>query len=153
MPLISAPNQPQTARPAQVPHLQYAALCYRLRGGKLEILMITSRGGRRWTLPKGWPMRGRTPAETAAREAWEEAGVRGTPHRNCVGGYTYTKHTDPHLHLAMVFPVEVARLEKRFPERGERKRRWMSRTKAATLVAEAELAQILLRFDPNALGR
>ncbi|EPX81998.1 NUDIX hydrolase [Salipiger mucosus] len=139
--------------PDQVPHLQYAALCYRRRGGKLQILMITSRGGRRWTLPKGWPMRGRTPAETAAREAWEEAGVRGTPARNSVGGYTYRKRSTRQTHLAMVFPIEVSKLDKRFPERRIRKRRWVSRRRAAEMVAQPDLAQLLLRFDPDNLGR
>ncbi len=132
---------------ARVPHLQYAALCYRIRGGKLQILMVRSRGGKRWTLPKGWPMRGRTPAQTAAREAWEEAGARGRIRRNCVGGYTYYKRGNPQLHLALVFPMEVTRTEKRYPERADRKRRWVGRRKAAKMVGEIELAQLLLRFE------
>lgn len=147
------PNTPLTAQHPQVPHLQYAAICYRLRHGKIQILLITSRGGRRWTIPKGWPMRGRTPPQTAAREAWEEAGVEGLAGTTCLGGYTYTKIGKPQPHLAMVFPVEVTRLHKNFPERGERKRRWVGRRRAATLLSEPELCQLVLRFDPTALGR
>lgn len=145
----SQPLQPQPALPrTDVPHLQYAALCYRIRDGKLQILLVRSRGGRRWTLPKGWPMRGRTPAEAAAREAWEEAGARGRIQRNCVGGYHYRKRGRPQRHLALVFPMEVTRTEKRYPERTERKRRWVGRKRAARMVQEGELAELLLRFEP-----
>ena len=43
----------------------------------LRILLITSRDTGRWVIPKGWPMRHRSEAEAAAREAYEEAGLRG----------------------------------------------------------------------------
>ena len=32
---------------------QFAALCYRLRNDKPQILLITSRGSGRWIVPKG----------------------------------------------------------------------------------------------------
>ena len=43
----------------------------------MRILLITSRGTRRWVIPKGWPMRGLKPQEAAAVEAAEEAGIVG----------------------------------------------------------------------------
>ena len=52
---------------------QFAALCYRLRRGKVQILLVTSRGSKRWIVPKGWPMEAKTPAASALQEAWEEA--------------------------------------------------------------------------------
>ena len=52
---------------------QFAALCYRIKRGKVQILLVTSRGSRRWIVPKGWPIEGKTPAASALREAWEEA--------------------------------------------------------------------------------
>ena len=45
--------------------------------GEIEVLVISTRGSGRWTVPKGWPMNGRSDAEAAAQEAFEEAGVRG----------------------------------------------------------------------------
>jgi len=56
---------------------QVAALVYRYEAEERQVLVITSRGTGRWVIPKGWPQVGRTLAETAAREAYEEAGVRG----------------------------------------------------------------------------
>ena len=56
---------------------------------------MTSRGTGRWVIPKGWPMRKRTPAGTAEREAYEEAGVKGwsVSHRP-IGSYRYFKQDE-----------------------------------------------------------
>jgi len=40
-------------------------------------MLITSRDTRRWVIPKGWPKKGTSPRHSAAREAFEEAGVVG----------------------------------------------------------------------------
>jgi len=56
---------------------QFAALPFRVKEDKVQVLLITSRGTGRWIVPKGWPMEGKTPAESALQEAWEEAGVQG----------------------------------------------------------------------------
>ena len=58
--------------------LQFAALPWRLsERGTREVLLLTSRETHRWVVPKGWPMRGRKPAEVASQEAYEEAGLIG----------------------------------------------------------------------------
>jgi len=56
---------------------QVAAVCYRVRGDEIELLLIRTRGSRRWTFPKGGAERGLTHAQAAALEAFEEAGVHG----------------------------------------------------------------------------
>lgn len=55
---------------------QVAAVCYRVRGNGIEFLLVQTRGGR-WIFPKGGVERGLTYAQSAAREAFEEAGVHG----------------------------------------------------------------------------
>jgi len=133
---------------------QFAALCYRVRDKKIQVLLITSRGTGRWILPKGWPMDGITPAKSAAQEAWEEAGVQGKAVNVCLGLYSYRKVMDDIDDLpcvAMVYPVRVKKLSKDYPEAGQRKRKWVSRKKAAAMVAEPELARILRDFDPKML--
>src|SRR5437867_8741378 len=57
--------------------VQYAALPYRLSGRSREVMLVTSRETRRWIIPKGWPKKGKSPHHSAAREAFEEAGVVG----------------------------------------------------------------------------
>jgi len=135
---------------------QFAALCYRMTNDKPEILLVTSRGSGRWILPKGWPIPGKTPGECALTEAWEEAGVRGKAHEQCLGIFSYNKTTDPKNSLpclGLVFPVKVKALTNDYPEADQRKRKWMRPKKAAARVNEPELAAILRHFDPKALIR
>jgi len=130
---------------------QFGALCYRLRKGKVQILLITSRTRKRWILPKGWPIDSATPAETALREAWEEAGVEGKVTGNCIGIYTYTKllEGDDLPCVVAMFPVKVKKLHKRYPEAEQRQRKWCSRKMAAALVDNPELAQMISAFNPG----
>lgn len=131
---------------------QFSALCYRVRRNKVQILLVTSRGTRRWIVPKGWPMEGKTPAESAQKEAWEEAGVTGKPDGTCLGVYSYAKDVgsmDDLPCLAMLYPIAVTSLARKYPEQGQRRRRWMSRKRAAKMVSERELARLILDFDPR----
>ncbi|HHB80995.1 MAG TPA: NUDIX domain-containing protein, partial [Aliiroseovarius sp.] len=88
---------------------QFGALPYRIHGGKVEFLLITSRGAGRWIIPKGWPMDGETPAGAAATEAMEEAGALGKLAEQVIGFYTYTKtHKGDNLPCVVaVFPMRV----------------------------------------------
>ncbi|MGJ8546929.1 MAG: NUDIX hydrolase [Sulfitobacter sp.] len=128
---------------------QFAALCYRIRKEKLQILVVTARRTKRWIIPKGWPMEGKTPAASALQEAWEEAGVTGKPRGDCIGVYSYAKRQgapDELPCLAMVYPVKVKSVAKRFPEYKQRRRQWVSPKKAARLISEPELQKLILEF-------
>ncbi|MEI2687133.1 MAG: NUDIX hydrolase [Cypionkella sp.] len=135
---------------------QFGAICYRMHRGKVEILLITSRDTGRWVVPKGWPIVGLGAAETAAREAWEEAGVEGSIQAMALGHFTYAKAIagKPSVHCAVdVFALRVEALKDRFPERKERRRKWFAAAKAARKVAEPELRKLILEFakQPPAL--
>ncbi|WP_415405231.1 NUDIX hydrolase [Tateyamaria sp. SN3-11] len=133
---------------------QFAALCYRIKNDKVQVLLVTSRRSGRWIVPKGWPQDGKTPAQSAAIEAWEEAGVLGRPDPRPLGMFSYSKliEDDDDLScVAMVYAVKVKTLASEFPEVGQRKRKWVSRKKAAAMVDEPELARILRDFDPRYL--
>ena len=132
---------------------QFGALCWRVKKGETQILMVTSRNTKRWIIPKGWPSHGQTAAESAATEAWEEAGVKGKVGTQCLGVYTYAKAM-PKTRLPVmvaVFPVKVRKRSKDFPERKQRRTKWMSPKKASSVVAEPELRGILRHFDPRRL--
>lgn len=134
---------------------QFGAICYRIESGKTRILLITTRGTGRWIVPKGWPMPGETPAGAAAVEAYEEAGVAGRVHPVCLGIFSYTKFVERGDNLPCVvslYALQVERLLSRFPERGQRKRKWVSPKRAAVMVDEPELRAILSNFDPHVLG-
>ena len=130
---------------------QVGALCYRKtgRGGK-EVLLVTSRNTGRWIIPKGWCMAGKPDHAAAEQEAWEEAGVRtGRIRSRPIGVYDYHKtledgETRPCR--VSVYPLEVEKTRKDFPEAEERTRRWVSPDRAAKLVQEPKLKRILRDF-------
>lgn len=132
--------------------LQAAALPFR-RGEDLEILLVSSLDTGRWIVPKGWPMRGRTHAETASQEAYEEAGVSGDIAPTPAGTFLYDKRRrDGAVWRCAVdvFPLEVKRQSCSWPEKGARTTRWCAWQEAASLVDDPGLGDIIRAFAANA---
>ena len=131
--------------------LQVGALPYRRReDGTFEILLVTTRGTGRWMIPKGWPMIRKSYAEAAAQEAYEEAGVRGTANPVELGRFDHEKSRFPEssLHCTIaVFPLPVEEELERWPERGQRTRRWFSIAEAAQAVQSPHLAKIIAAVE------
>lgn len=129
---------------------QFAALPYRRsKGGKIEILLVTSRETRRWIIPKGWPISGVEPHNLAALEAMEEAGVTGKVEEKPIGAYRYEKkRSDGTIVLCTVdtFALEVEERMPTWPEQGERERKWFGLEEAAQKVQEPELRALLKKF-------
>jgi 8-oxo-dGTP pyrophosphatase MutT (NUDIX family) len=128
---------------------QYAALAWRFTGAGREVLLISSRDTGRWVIPKGWPIKGLSPSESAAREAYEEAGLGGQIDKKPIGKFDYDKRLDN----GNVQPceVEVFALEQMvqhptWPEQGQRKMQWFSIPEAAKAVQEPKLKEIIRKF-------
>ena len=137
------------SRPAP---LQYAALCYRQSKKRREFLLITSRDTGRWIIPKGWAIKNLTEAESAAQEAFEEAGVVGRIEADPLGAFDYDKWMDggfPIRCRVQVYAMEVARLEKSYPEAQQRKRKWFGMKGAIARVQEPELQKLIAGFSPT----
>jgi 8-oxo-dGTP pyrophosphatase MutT (NUDIX family) len=132
--------------------LQVAALPWRQGENGVEVLLITSRDTGRWVLPKGWPEIGEDLHDAAAREAVEEAGVKGAVSAQEAGRYFYTKtrsNGEDWPCEVIVYPVEVTDVADKWKERGERTRRWVPCSEAATMVNEADLGQVIAFFCAN----
>jgi 8-oxo-dGTP pyrophosphatase MutT (NUDIX family) len=115
--------------------------------GETCVLLLTSRETGRWIIPKGWPVKRLKPWETAAREAYEEAGLLGTVGQDPVGTYLYDKRLDNGRTVVVevtVFPMAVRQQLEDWPERGERRSRWVTPGQAAMLVEEGGLVDMLL---------
>lgn len=135
---------------------QAGAIPYRLRGGELEVLLITSRGSGRWLFPKGNIEDGASPRDTATEEAWEEAGVAGTVADTPLGAYTAFKDLADNVARPAVvemYPLEVATCHKTWPERHQRDRRWMAADDATAIVSEQGLKILLIQLRDRLLRR
>ncbi len=135
------------------PRQQVGALCWRIKDKAPQVLLITSRDTKRWVVPKGWIMDGRTEADSALTEAWEEAGVVGTVSGTPLGLFVYPKVLAEGVALPVrvaLFEVEVERIKRRYPEVGQRERRWFRPADAAERLDEPDLAQIVAAFAPPA---
>jgi len=128
---------------------QVAALPFRMTDAGVEVMLITSRRTRRWIVPKGWPEAGISPAEDAAREALEEAGVIGEVAGKPFGVFHYLKerkHGDGTSCRVNLFPLKVTRQRRTWPEKTSRETKWLPYAEAAALVAEPELKRLILKF-------
>jgi 8-oxo-dGTP pyrophosphatase MutT (NUDIX family) len=131
-------------------YFQYAALPYRRRpDATIEIMLITSRDTGRWVIPKGWPEPGLKPAETAAREAFEEGGPVGRIGDRSIGSYHYDKRLidgSAVICIVEMFALEVEQQTKSWPEWEERTTRWFGLQQAAAAVQEPELRAIIRKL-------
>ncbi len=108
-----------------------AAVCYRLRHGAIEFLLVQTRRSRRWTFPKGSAEPGLSHAQAAAMEAFEEAGVHGRIEEVSFTRYVCRKHGAvqssevPERSVAVSAHLcQVLRLSK--PKESGRNRSWFS---------------------------
>jgi 8-oxo-dGTP pyrophosphatase MutT (NUDIX family) len=109
-----------------------AAVCYRRKtNGAVEFLLVRTRTGR-WTFPKGGVDGDPSAAAAAAREAYEEAGVRGRVEPLAFTCYLHSKNRD--AHTVDAYLCEVLHLET--PCERYRTPRWFSADKAKQRLRE-----------------
>jgi 8-oxo-dGTP pyrophosphatase MutT (NUDIX family) len=125
--------------------LQSGVIPYRVRKGRLEVALVTARGGPGWTIPKGHIEPDLTAPASAAKEALEEAGLIGTLSRRSVGSYSYERNGC--LKRVSVFAMRVSRIKSSWPEMHQRRRRWFSVDEAAGRVHSEALRFCLQKFS------
>lgn len=131
------------------PLRQVAAVPVRRRLGRLEVCLVTTRETKRWTVPKGWPMRGKKDHRAAEIEAEQEAGVIGVIHRAPLGEFQYWKRQAAQLDLVNVvaYRLDVIGKLRTWPEQFERDLIWVPLEEASDLVQEPGLSAILTGLD------
>ncbi|BBF79544.1 NUDIX hydrolase [Asticcacaulis excentricus] len=133
------------------PATQFGALPFReTRNGEVEFLLITSRGSGQWIIPKGKPIPDLTPAETAAREAFEEAGILGEVDPHPIGRFAYMKDQgQPNAQFipaVEVFAMRVTQQLTLWPEMGQRSMVWLTPEQALHAIEIESLRKIVRRF-------
>ena len=125
--------------------LQAGAIPFRLREGRLEVLLVTASKRRRWIVPKGHREAHQTLREAAVAEALEEAGVRGEASSLPFACWTYEKRGL--YHRVELFPLLVTEELPEWEEDGKRLRRWFPAAKALRKLREPELIQAIERLE------
>lgn len=131
--------------------LQVAALPWRETADGVEVMLITSRETGRWVLPKGWTEKGEAGWEAAAREAREEAGLKGYIAKSEAGRFYYGKMKPSGMVPCevVVYPLRVEKICDNWKEKGERNRAWFTSGEAARRVKEPDLADLLAAFGKD----
>ncbi|HEV3208300.1 MAG TPA: NUDIX domain-containing protein [Terriglobales bacterium] len=119
--------------------LQVAAVCYRRRGHAVEFLLVNTNGGSKWTFPKGDPELSLSHSQAAEREAWEEAGARGTIQSRHFHLYIHSKGVfwkSPGVQEFVVkaFLLEVAQAHE--PQEVKRNPSWFGPDEAKKILAK-----------------
>jgi 8-oxo-dGTP pyrophosphatase MutT (NUDIX family) len=120
---------------------QSGVIPYRIQNGEIEVLLVTSRSRKRWIIPKGNIEPELSSRQSASKEAYEEAGVKGRVHPVPFGSYEHDK--SPRSRTIEVFLMEVETTLPRWPETDRRDRRWMSMREARDRVLEPGLKRLL----------
>ena len=126
---------------------QASSLPFRIYKNKLQILIITSRNGKKWIIPKGIIEPGDTDRYTALKETREEAGVDGEVLKKPVGSYSYEKWNS--LCEVVLYPLKVNQVFDEWDESHFRKRRWVNPKRAIKKVEPKELATLMKKFVKN----
>lgn len=133
---------------------KYGVLAYDIAAdGEPRFLLITSRETKRWVIPRGNAVPGLPPHQSAAQEAYEEAGLTGLVDAEEIGTYRFDKRRkggmteEANVH---VFPLRTTIQSGQWPEREERDTRWFTREEAAAAVDEPGLKALIRDFTPPA---
>ena len=138
---------------APVEGVQAGAIPYRIVEGQVVFLMITSRRSANWVFPKGSIEKNQTPAETAAMEAFEEAGVRGEVADAPVGAYLHPRNdAEESMVRVELYPLHVTEQVEDWPEEPQRFRHWALLPQVKRLMASRRAARIAAEFNRRIMG-
>jgi phosphohistidine phosphatase len=130
-----APQNQYVAQAAAIPVRKDA------KTGRLQVLLLRRRDGRKWGIPKGLVDPGYSHAQTAAKESLEEAGVEGVVGDTPVGEFTYDKFGG--TCLVRVYVLHVTRALDHWDEQSLRERRWFDAREAAAVAGRPAVRELI----------
>ena len=123
---------------------QSGVIPYRRKDGRIEVLLVTSIRKKNWIIPKGFIEYHLSAFQSAKKEAFEEAGVRGSNSTKILGSYVVRKNGSELL--TKVYSMRVTAVYKDYPEKNLRKRKWLSVADAAKKVSILEIARMIRKL-------
>jgi 8-oxo-dGTP pyrophosphatase MutT (NUDIX family) len=127
----------------------YGVIPYKVKDDCIWVMMVTSQTRKRWIFPNGNIEKGETGAQAAAREAFEEAGVKGSIDKKHTIDATIGKSAPDGIEDVAVefFVMEVLKQAEKWPEKDERKRRWMTLDKAKSAITDEDFQAVIKAFS------
>lgn len=133
---------------------QVGALPYAFVEGRMALLLVTSRRSGRWIFPKGAIEPDMTAWESAALEAFEEAGVLGEIEQTPIGSYrAVTGAGTAGLTEIDLYPLLVTQQLDLWKEKDQRLRHWVTIREARRLLAHRQLADLVAQFHASRAQR
>ena len=129
---------------------QAGAIPYRIRDDRLEVLLISTSGGKHLTIPKGLIDPGFSATDTIVNEAYEEAGIEGDLVMPPMGIYRFRKWGG--ICEVSVYAMAVTREMNRWPESSTRRRLWIEYRQAARQVKHSDLGDLILTLPKRLSG-
>ncbi len=128
---------------------QVGAIPFVIREKEPLVLMITSRTHERWIFPKGAKEKGETEADAAAREAHEEAGIRGRALDQFSHEVQAIKQLadGPQDLLVTYLPLHFTKQYDDWPERKNRDRHWVTLKDARKIAGGPDIQSALEWFE------
>lgn len=134
-------GKPSRDRPAYY-YNQSSVIPYRIRDGQIEILVVMSSQRKHWVVPKGVSDPATSLQDSAAKEAFEEAGVEGDVGEAALGNYRYEKWGAECT--VQVYPMRVTRvLDEAVWEERHRGREWLTPKQAIERIKQKQLQPII----------
>lgn len=127
--------------------IQVAVIPFRVHQGQQEILLVTARKKKHWTLPKGDYIDDLSMREITRIKAFQEAGIKGNVSGSSIGVYQYFKDTTSYQVYVYVMEVHEAL---KYGHQKKRNRRWFPLNKAADKIKHQDLGR-LIRYLPDFL--
>ncbi len=123
---------------------QSAVVPFIINNGVIEVVLVSSSSNKNWVIPKGRIEKLMSPEESAAKEAFEEAGVIGDVSDEVFAEYKYNKGGS--VCLVKVYPLAVSKILIKWAEMKKRQRRIVNVEKAIQLI-KIEQKEILKKFQ------
>jgi len=135
----------QRIRPAYY-YSQSSVIPYRYHKGKLEILLVLSSSKKHYIIPKGIIEPGLSARESAAKEALEEAGIKGNTTLEPVAHYYYRKW-QARCKVSVYLMEVIGMLNEDDWEESYRSRQWFKVDIAAQKIKQQALKPILIDLN------
>ena len=121
-PSVKEKDKKKTAAKKSRTICQSGAVPYLMEKEELRVMLVTSSSGDAWIFPKGNIAKGMDTLKSAAKEAYEEAGVVGECENNILGVIQIEKSPSD-LAEVNIYPLKIEKILPEWQESGVRNRR------------------------------